>query len=485
MVSRQPGDHAATACACGDGVGVDEGGAVGAGVGDGEGDGDAEAEGLEPADAVGDGAVVGAEVGLDGVVLGALLDGLLGNAGTEGSRGWEMLDGTTGADPPAPDTATALGAGVADGDALALGLRVTEVAPSTELDASWRDDVWRVTWLAGPADDWCCIAAMLVLLTVSAAATRPVRSAMPTRTVLKVTPKIYRLPRLPFRPSTTRIGNGSPISNSTALTSRRASLVSGGAGHTTSARPDRLGVWPDAPLEAPRAQGASRARLGLPATLTMGDMRVSVKADYAVRASIELAAHGPGPVSAEHIGESQNIPLTFLHNILAELKEEGLVVSHRGVGGGFELARDPDTITLGDVIRVIDGPLARVGDYRPDQLAYTGHTEALRNVWVAVRSYIRDVLDAVTLAQVVRGDLPPVVTSQTARRDAWVPRIKIDTRLSPQLGVPGHGGRQGSGGAGTAGPVARAPMAAIAEPGGAAGPDRGEPPTQEPSTPRS
>src|ERR1035437_7634410 len=151
-------------------------------------------------------------------------------------------------------------------------------------------------------------------------------------------------------------------------------------------------------------------------------MRVSVKADYAVRAAIELAAHGPGTVSAEHIGEFQNIPLKFLQNILAELKEEGLVISHRGVGGGFELARDPGTITLGEIIRVIDGPLARVGDYRPDQLAYTGHTEALRDVWIAVRSYIRDVLDEVSLAQVVRGDLPPVVTSQTALRDAWAPR---------------------------------------------------------------
>jgi Rrf2 family protein len=188
-------------------------------------------------------------------------------------------------------------------------------------------------------------------------------------------------------------------------------------------------------------------------------MRVSVKADYAVRAAIELAAHGPGPVSAEHIGEFQNIPLKFLQNILAELKEEGLVVSHRGVGGGFELARDPHAITLGDVIRVIDGPLARVGDYRPDQLAYTGHTEALRDVWVAVRSYIRDVLDEVTLAQVVERDLPPVVTSQTVRRDAWEPRIKIDPRQAPHLGVPGHGGRHGATEAGHAGSaLARAPL---------------------------
>lgn len=106
-----------------------------------------------------------------------------------------------------------------------------------------------------------------------------------------------------------------------------------------------------------------------------------------------------------------------------------------------------------------------MGDYRPDQLAYTGHTEALRDVWVAVRSYIRDVLDEVSLAQVVHGDLPPVVTSQTALRDAWVPRIKIDPRQSPHLGVPGHGGRHGDGGAAHAGPeLSRAPLAATAVP---------------------
>ncbi|MGD0833203.1 MAG: Rrf2 family transcriptional regulator [Candidatus Dormibacteria bacterium] len=188
-------------------------------------------------------------------------------------------------------------------------------------------------------------------------------------------------------------------------------------------------------------------------------MRVSVKADYAVRAVVELAAsEGGGPLSADHIGEVQDIPLKFLQNILAELKEEGLVNSHRGAGGGFELARDPRHITLGDVIRAIDGPLARVGDYRPDQLDYTGHTAALRDVWVAVRSYLRDVLDEVSVAQVCSGDLPRVVTSQTERPEVWVPRIKIDPRQAPTLGVPGHGGRQHPGRAGELGAqIARAP----------------------------
>jgi Rrf2 family protein len=200
--------------------------------------------------------------------------------------------------------------------------------------------------------------------------------------------------------------------------------------------------------------------------VTMWKMRVSVRADYAVRAVIELAAaDGLGPMSAEHIGKIQNIPLKFLQNILAELKQEGIVTSERGPGGGFVLARDPSLITLGQILRVADGPLARVADYRPDQLDYSGHAAPLRDVWVAVRAYIRDVLDEVTVAQVCRGELPLVVTSQSEQPDAWLPRIKLDLKQGPQLGVPGRGGRQGAGRGGAAGPVLfRAPIASAAGP---------------------
>ncbi|MGA2872317.1 MAG: Rrf2 family transcriptional regulator [Candidatus Dormibacteria bacterium] len=171
-------------------------------------------------------------------------------------------------------------------------------------------------------------------------------------------------------------------------------------------------------------------------------MRVSVKADYAVRAAVELAAaYGKGPVAAEQISEIQNIPLKFLHNILAELKQGGIVKSQRGAGGGFVLGRDPEEVTLGDIIRVTDGPLARVGDYRPDELAYSGHTAALRDVWVAVRVGIRDVLDEVTVAAVNRGELPEVVHDLLERPDAWLPRIKLDPQQQPRTGVPGRGVR--------------------------------------------
>lgn len=175
-------------------------------------------------------------------------------------------------------------------------------------------------------------------------------------------------------------------------------------------------------------------------------MRVSVKADYAVRAVIELAAEGDcGPVSAEHIAKVQDIPLKFLHNILAELKHDGIVNSYRGATGGFVLARDPAQISLGDIIRVADGgPLARVGDYRPDELAYTGHTAPLRDVWVAVRVGIRDVLDEVTVADICTGELPDVVHQLLARPDAWLPRVKLIPGRAPRAGVPGPRGRSGA-----------------------------------------
>lgn len=174
----------------------------------------------------------------------------------------------------------------------------------------------------------------------------------------------------------------------------------------------------------------------------MGPMRLSAKADYAIRAVVELAAdQGRGPITAERLSEIQDIPLKFLHNILAELNRAGIVHSQRGASGGFLLARDAELISLADIIRVIDGPLARVGDFRPDQLAYQGHTARLRDVWVAVRVGLRDVLDEVTVADICSGNLPPVVNQLLARPDAWLPRVKIDPSQAPRVGVPGRRAR--------------------------------------------
>lgn len=152
-------------------------------------------------------------------------------------------------------------------------------------------------------------------------------------------------------------------------------------------------------------------------------MRVSAKADYALRAAVELATHeGERPVKGELIAESQDIPLRFLENILGELRIAGVLDSRRGAEGGYLLARPAAEISLGDVIRAVDGPLANVTGVRPEALEYSGASERLRDVWVAVRSSLREVLDEVTLADVARGKLPAKVVRMTEVPDAWQPR---------------------------------------------------------------
>jgi Rrf2 family protein len=150
-------------------------------------------------------------------------------------------------------------------------------------------------------------------------------------------------------------------------------------------------------------------------------MRVSAKADYAVRAAAELAAAvGTGPVKGERIAEAQGIPLRFLENILAELKHDGIVRSQRGAEGGYWLARPADQVTVADVIRVVDGPLANVRGVRPEAVEYAGSAKHLLDVWIAVRVSLRNVLERVTLADLVAGELPEKVHALTGDPDAWV-----------------------------------------------------------------
>ena len=150
-------------------------------------------------------------------------------------------------------------------------------------------------------------------------------------------------------------------------------------------------------------------------------MRISSKTDYAVRAAAELAARQPDwPVKAERVAEAQSIPLNFLENILGQLRQAGIVQSRRGPEGGFLLARPPEEITLADVIRAIDGPLAGVSGDRPQNLHYTGPAEPLRDVWVAVRASLREVLENVTLADLASGRVPDHIARLTSDPDAWV-----------------------------------------------------------------
>jgi Rrf2 family protein len=149
-------------------------------------------------------------------------------------------------------------------------------------------------------------------------------------------------------------------------------------------------------------------------------VRVSAKADYAIRAATELAAaEGAGPVKGEQIARAQSIPPKFLENILLELRHAGLVQSQRGVEGGYWLARPSSEITIAEVIRAVEGPLANVRGTRPEALEYTGSAQALRNVWIAMRANLRAVLESVTLADVVRGELPPSLDDVLADPEAW------------------------------------------------------------------
>jgi Rrf2 family protein len=151
-------------------------------------------------------------------------------------------------------------------------------------------------------------------------------------------------------------------------------------------------------------------------------VRVSAKTDYAIRAALELAAAPDDkPVKGERIATAQAIPLRFLENILMQLRHAGLVDSRRGADGGYKLARPASDVTLADVIRAIDGPLAGVSGARPETLDFVGVAEPMRDVWIAVRASLRGVLERVTLADVVAGGLPPHVRELVADEDAWVP----------------------------------------------------------------
>ena len=150
-------------------------------------------------------------------------------------------------------------------------------------------------------------------------------------------------------------------------------------------------------------------------------MRVSAKADYAIRAMVELAAAGVGPVKAERIAQAQEIPLKFLENIMTDLRQAALVRSQRGTEGGYWLARPAAEITLAQVLRAVEGPLANVRGRRSEEVEYSGSAAPLREVWIAVRASLRSVLESVTLADVAAGELPPAVEALTADADAWLP----------------------------------------------------------------
>jgi Rrf2 family protein len=151
---------------------------------------------------------------------------------------------------------------------------------------------------------------------------------------------------------------------------------------------------------------------------------VSAKADYAVRAMIELAAASQEerPVKGDQIADAQAIPLRFLENILAELRHAGLVQSRRGTEGGYWLSKPADDITLAEVIRAVEGPLATVRGEPPDELSFQGDARPRREGWLALRANIREILESVTLADVASGDLPEPVHAIAEHPDVWQSR---------------------------------------------------------------
>lgn len=151
-------------------------------------------------------------------------------------------------------------------------------------------------------------------------------------------------------------------------------------------------------------------------------MRISARADYALRAAAELAAAGAGPVKGEVLATAQGIPVKFLEHILADLRHARLVRSQRGSDGGYRLARPANEITLADVIRAVDGALATVRGEPPEAVRYRGPAESLQHVWIAVRANLRAVVERVTLADLAAGRLPDEVERLAATPEAWVTR---------------------------------------------------------------
>ena len=167
-------------------------------------------------------------------------------------------------------------------------------------------------------------------------------------------------------------------------------------------------------------------------------MRISAKADYAVRAAIELAATPTDtPVPAERIATAQGLPLNFLEHILSELRVAGLVGSQRGADGGFRLAKEPRQITIADIIRAVEGPLATVRGGKPEDSDYPGAASQLPRVWIAVRKNLREVVEHVTLADIASGRLPESIDLLADDPEAWVtrrdqPRTPLESPSAPE-----------------------------------------------------
>jgi Rrf2 family protein len=152
-------------------------------------------------------------------------------------------------------------------------------------------------------------------------------------------------------------------------------------------------------------------------------MHVTAKADYAVRAAVELVGSSQtSPYKVDKVARAQNIPVSFLENILTQLRSSGIVRSQRGPEGGYWLARPPEEVSLAQVIRAVEGPLVGVRGLRPEEISYEGSAESLQQVWLALRANLRKVLEHVTLEDVASGELPSAIVALTRQEEAWQTR---------------------------------------------------------------
>lgn len=152
-------------------------------------------------------------------------------------------------------------------------------------------------------------------------------------------------------------------------------------------------------------------------------MHVTAKADYAVRAVVELAAGSQdSPRKVDEVAQAQSIPVSFLENILTQLRSAGIVRSQRGPEGGYWLAQPAAQLNLAHVIRAVEGPLVGVRGQRPEEVSYQGSAESLQQVWIALRANLRKVLEHVTVADIAAGKVPKEILALTKQEEAWETR---------------------------------------------------------------
>jgi Rrf2 family protein len=150
-------------------------------------------------------------------------------------------------------------------------------------------------------------------------------------------------------------------------------------------------------------------------------VQVTARVDYALRALLELAGAGSERLTRDEIAAAQSIPPRYLESILLQLRQAGLVIGQRGQAGGYLLGRPAEQITVAEVSRTVDGPLALVQGQRPEQVRYGGNSHSLGQLWIGLRASIRQVMEHVTLADLLSGDLPPALRSLVDDPDAWLP----------------------------------------------------------------